>query len=108
VASSAPGAYVTALRDFLGNPTALADGAIAFSDRAAGNLSRPRFPDGLESGVPGPLSKPPGEWSPFSTGLQLDIVLNAVLQHVLFTAGAGCRTWATTAPASTWPRTSPR
>jgi uncharacterized protein GlcG (DUF336 family) len=89
VASSAPGAYVAALRDFLGNPTALADGAIAFSDRAGGNLSRPRFPDGLESGVPGPLSKPPGEWSPFSTGLQLDIVLNAVLQHVLFVAGAG-------------------
>jgi hypothetical protein len=34
-------------------------------------------------------SKPPGEWSPFSTGLQLDLVNNAILQHVLFVAGVG-------------------
>lgn len=89
VDSSAPGDYVPAVRDFLDSATALADGAVAFSDRAGGNLSRPRFPDGVESGVPGPLSKPDGEWSPFSTGLQLDLSLNAVLQHVLFVAGAG-------------------
>ena len=35
----------------------------------------------------GPLSKPAGRWSPFSTGLQLDIVHNAIIQHVAFVAG---------------------
>jgi uncharacterized protein GlcG (DUF336 family) len=78
--------YVGALRTFLGNGTALADG-IAYSDRANGNLSRPFFPDGIDNEGPGPLSKPAGEWSPFSTGLQLDVAINAILQHVLFVAG---------------------
>jgi uncharacterized protein GlcG (DUF336 family) len=78
--------YVGALRTFLGNGTALADG-IAYSARANGNLSRPFFPDGIDNEGPGPLSKPAGEWSPFSTGLQLDVAVNAILQHVLFVAG---------------------
>ena len=82
------GDYVTAARAFLDQPTALADGAVAFSDRAGGNLSRPFFPDGIDTEDPGPFSKPRGEWSPFSTGLQLDLVLNGVIQHVLFAAGA--------------------
>ncbi|MDN3640305.1 heme-binding protein [Simiduia curdlanivorans] len=81
--------YVTALRAFLNAPTALADGAVAFSDRAGGNLSRPTFPDGIDGANPGPLSKAAGSWSPFSTGLQLDLVINGILQHVLATAGAG-------------------
>lgn len=80
--------YVDALRTFVGNPNALADGQFAFSDRANGNLSRPFFPDGINGANPGPLSKPPGEWSPFSTGMQLDLSINAILQHVLFVAGA--------------------
>ncbi|MCZ6889302.1 MAG: heme-binding protein, partial [Gammaproteobacteria bacterium] len=81
--------YVTAVRVFLGQPTALADGAVAFSDRAGGNLSRPFFPDGIDGSPPGPFSKPAGAWSPFSTGLQLDLAINAILQHVLFVASAG-------------------
>jgi uncharacterized protein GlcG (DUF336 family) len=81
------GDYVDALRTLLDRPTALADGAVAFSDRAAGNLSRPFFPDGLRSAAPGPLSKPAGEWSPFSTGLQLDVIYNQVIGHVAFAAG---------------------
>jgi len=76
--------YVAAAQAFLGMPTALADGAIAFSDRAGGNLSRPFFPDGIVGNPPGPLSKPDGEWSPFSTGLQLDLVYNALVQHIGF------------------------
>ncbi len=78
------GDYVTAVQDFLGMPSALTDGAVAFSDRAGGNLSRPFFPDGLDGTENGPFSKPPGEWSPFSDGLQLDLVYNAVVQHVVF------------------------
>lgn len=77
--------YVTAAQAFL-NPAALTDGAIAFSDRAGGNLSRPFFPDGINGANPGPFSKPPGEWSVFSTGLQLDVSYNAILTGVLFAA----------------------
>jgi uncharacterized protein GlcG (DUF336 family) len=77
--------YVSAAQSFLGIPTALTDGAVAFSDRAGGNMSRPFFPDGVTGNPAGPFSKPPGEWSPFSTGLQLDLVYNALVQHVGFT-----------------------
>ena len=80
--------YVTAVRSFLALPNALADGAIAFSDRAGGNLSRPFYPDGITGNPNGPFSKPAGEWSPFSTGLQLDLVYNAIIQHVSFVLAA--------------------
>ncbi len=80
--------YVDALRTFVGDPNALADGQIAYTDRAFGNLARPFYPDGINLENQGPLSKPLGEWSPFSTGMQLDLSMNAVLQHVLFVAGA--------------------
>ena len=86
------GQYVTAVRNFLGAPTALADGAFAFADRSGGNLSRPFFPDGIDGNPPGPFSKPgghdpPTEWSPFSVGLQLDLAHNAIVQHVGHAAG---------------------
>jgi len=77
-------AYGDDARAFLGLPGALADGAVAFSDRAGGNLSRPFYPDGVTGNPPGPFSKPAGVWSPFSTGLQLDLVYNAIVQHVGF------------------------
>ena len=80
--------YVTNVRSFLGLPNALADGAIAFSDRAGGNISRPFFPDGITGNQEGPFSKPAGEWSPFSTGLQLDLVYNAIVQHIGFVLAA--------------------
>ena len=83
------GGYITSFQAFMGNPNALADGATAYTDRANGNLARPTFPDGIMSGNNGPFSKPMGQWSPFSTGIQLDMAMNAVLQHVLFVAGAG-------------------
>lgn len=83
--------YVDAVEAFFNNPLALSNG-IAFSDRAGGNISRPNFPDGINEpplgpNPPGPLSKPPGEWSPFSTGLQLDASFNAVVSHLLFVFG---------------------
>lgn len=77
--------YVTDAQAFI-SPTALTDGAFAFSDRAGGNLSRPFFPDGINGSDPGPFSKPAGEWSVFSTGLQLDVSYNAILSGVLFAA----------------------
>ncbi|HET6604141.1 MAG TPA: heme-binding protein [Xanthomonadaceae bacterium] len=76
------GDYVTRVRDFIGNPTALADGAVAFSDRAGGNLSRPFYPDGIISNQSGPFSRPFAQWSPFHDGLQLDLVYNQLALHV--------------------------
>ena len=80
-------AFVGKFRNFLGDPAALT-GAFAFTDRAGGNLSRPYFPDG-EVGKPnGPLSRPIGQFNPFSTGLQSAIVLQNLAQHLNFVTGA--------------------
>ena len=68
-----------------------ADG-VAYSNRAIGNIARPFFPDGVEAGPTGPLSKPAkssgpwqgifrigvNEWSPFNVGIQLDLVAAGV------------------------------
>jgi len=81
--------YVDAVRRFIPDPTALSNG-VAFSDRAGGNLSRPFFPDGLNkrgADGNGPLSKRFPDWSIFSTGLQLDLDVNAILTHVQFLLG---------------------
>jgi len=76
--------YVTQLRNFLGRPNALADGAIAFTDRAGGNMARPFFPDGVDGTANGPFSYPLAQWSPFDDGLQLDLVYNRLAAHVAF------------------------
>ncbi|MEP7244257.1 MAG: heme-binding protein [Gammaproteobacteria bacterium] len=81
------GQYVTDLRAFTGVPTMLADGAAAFTSRAIGNLERKLFPDGVDGSPPGPLAKPVAEWSVFSTGIQLDLAYNAIVQHVGFVLG---------------------
>jgi len=81
------GSYAGAVQAFLADSSALTDGLIAYSDRAIGNLSRPFFPDGIDGTPNGPLSKPIGQWSVFSTGLQLDLSLNAILQHVVYAIG---------------------
>jgi hypothetical protein len=68
-------------------PGALAVEPIALTGRAIGNLSRPFYPDGVDGTPPGPWSNAAGQWSPFSTGLQLDLVYNAIVQHVGFVSG---------------------
>ncbi len=81
------GDYVDAAQAFLESPTALDDGAFAFADRSGGNLSRPFFPDGLRDTENGPFSKPIDQWSPFTVGLQLDLVYNSLITHVVFYLG---------------------
>lgn len=81
--------YVQAVRDLLDSDTALADGAFAFSDRAGGNLSRPYFPDGIVTADNGPFSNPFPDWSPFAVGLQLDLVMNSIIEHVVHVLSAG-------------------
>jgi uncharacterized protein GlcG (DUF336 family) len=82
--------YASAFQNFVGDSTALADGDIAYSDRAVGLLSRPFYPDGIDGTPNGPLSKPLPQWSVFSTGLQLDLSINAILANVLGAGGPGC------------------
>lgn len=81
------GSYVDAVQSFVG-PQALTDGT-AFSDRAGGNLSRPFYPDGIRGNDHGPFSKSfrDGRWSVFSTGLQLDLAYNRIIEHIAFVAG---------------------
>ena len=80
------GDYVQNVINLTGDATALSNG-IAFADRSGGNLSRPHFPDGIDANGPGPFSKPAGEWSPFSTGLQLDLSFNGIVSHLLYLMG---------------------
>ena len=83
-ATSSPADYVTALRTFLPRAGALGDGAIAFSNRAVGNLSRPFYPDGVEGRPPGPLSLPITDWSVFKTGLELDLDYAQAAKFLIF------------------------
>jgi uncharacterized protein GlcG (DUF336 family) len=55
------------------------DGAVAFSDRAGGFLSRPFYPDGLNPNPAGPFSREISEWSVFNDGLQIDLVKTNLL-----------------------------
>ena len=50
------------------------DGSVAYSTRAVGFMAQPFFPPGIPDTDAGPLSVPRAEWSPFNTGLQLDVV----------------------------------
>jgi uncharacterized protein GlcG (DUF336 family) len=82
--------YVTAMRVFLSDPTALANG-VAYSNRAIGNLSRPYFPDGIFGTANGPLALPIGQWSVFNDGLQLDLVANKLVASLAAgDNGTGC------------------
>jgi uncharacterized protein GlcG (DUF336 family) len=80
-----PGSYVDDMFDFLG-PGALANG-IAYSTRAVGSIARPFYPDGRNGGPAGPLSVPIEQWSPFYTGLQVDLILDDLVQHLGFVLG---------------------
>ena len=58
------------------------DGSVAFTDRAAGFLHRPFFPDGINNTAAGPFSTSIGEWSPFNDGLQLDLIKTNLLAAI--------------------------
>lgn len=79
--------YIQDARSVLNQPSAFADGAFAYSLRSIGLLSRPFFPDGLAGTPAGPFSKPAGEWSLFSTGAELDLIYNALINHIAYVAG---------------------
>ena len=81
--------YVQRVRSFLGDANALT-GTFAFADRSGGNLSRPYFPDGEVGDVAGPLSvERPGQFSPFMTGLQTELIVPNLVQHLGFVISGG-------------------
>ncbi len=80
--------YVQATRTFFGDPNAFT-GQTAFSNRAIGNFARPYFPDGELGRPPGSLSPPIQAFSPFNVGIQSDLIVNNILQHVNAAFGLG-------------------
>jgi len=69
--------YTTASSNF---SISTLDGSYAFSTRALGDLSRPWYPDGIQTSAnTGPLSKSYASWSVFSTGMQLDSIYNGLV-----------------------------
>jgi uncharacterized protein GlcG (DUF336 family) len=94
--------YVNQTQSFFNNPTMLANG-IAFAARSIGNLHRPFYPDGYETGDNGPLSKPFAIWSPFNVGLQLDLVIeNIVVNAVTASHPAAAAPFCTSLAAQPW------
>ncbi len=81
------GQYVLDARSFVGLPSMLADGQVALTSRAVGNLARVFYPDGIDGNPSGPFAKPMAEWSVFSTGIQLDLAYNAIVHHAGFVLG---------------------
>ena len=79
--------YLTAYRGFLANQSQLT-GDKAISARWIGLLARPYFPDGQLNTVNGPLSRPIGQFNPFSTGLQSALIVKNLAAHLAFVTGA--------------------
>jgi uncharacterized protein GlcG (DUF336 family) len=58
-------------------------GAYAWSDRAIGNIARDSYPDGIDTTPNGPLSLAKNLSTPFSDGLQLDLILGNIKSHLV-------------------------
>jgi len=100
--------YVTRVRAFLNDPSALT-GAFAFADRSGGNLSRPYFPDGEVGRPAGPLSvEVPSTFSPFAVGLQSDLIAGNIVQHLGFVGAGGADTNVGCTPLPASPGGNPR
>jgi uncharacterized protein GlcG (DUF336 family) len=69
--------YIIRSRTLVG-PTVFSDG-IAWSEVGIGDISRPFYPDGIDANPPGSLSLAFPRWSPFATGLQLDLVAQDIV-----------------------------
>jgi len=82
--TSNPPDYVSAFRNFISSTTALGDGAIAYSNRAVGLLGQPLYPSGVPGAPNGPLSLPFANWSPFKTGLELDLTYTQIALSIAY------------------------
>ncbi len=68
------------------------DGRYAFTSRAVGFLAQPFFPPGIGGTDPGAFSLPfgNGDWSVFNTGLQLDLVEDALRSALAGVVPSSC------------------
>src|SRR5262249_14869725 len=64
-------------------PSVFTDGT-AWSSRGIGLIDRPFYPDGVDGEPHGPFSRQFPVWSPFNVGLQLDLSLDNIAQHLIF------------------------
>jgi len=81
-ASTVPGTfadYITRSQQLV-EPAAFSDG-IAWAEVSLGDIARPYYPDGIDGNGPGSLSLPISLWSVFSTGLQLDLVIEDIVKY---------------------------
>jgi uncharacterized protein GlcG (DUF336 family) len=76
--------FSNAAKNFFGTP--IASGAYAWGTRAIGNIHRDTYPDGIDTTPNGPLSLPQTISTVFSDGLQLNLILNNIIQHIGFVA----------------------
>ena len=67
------------------------DGSVAYTSRALGFLAQPFFPPGIAGTDPGPFSvAAPPVWSPFNTGLQLELLCDALESALAGVSPAAC------------------
>ncbi|MDA2919963.1 heme-binding protein [Desulfobacterota bacterium AH_259_B03_O07] len=55
------------------------DGSIVYSSRAIAFLSVPFLPDGIDGTMAAPFSRDISIWSPFNDGLQLELIMDALV-----------------------------
>jgi len=67
------------------------DGSVAYTSRAIGFLAQPFLPSGIPGTQPGPFSlAPPPVWSPFNTGLQAELLCDALASTLSGIAVPAC------------------
>jgi uncharacterized protein GlcG (DUF336 family) len=76
------GFYANIAQAFI-QPSVFTDGT-AWSSRGIGLIDRPFYPDGVDGEPHGPFSRQFPVWSPFNVGLQLDLSLDNIAQHLIF------------------------
>jgi len=77
--------FSNAATTFFGRP--VFSGGYAWGARAIGNIHRDTYPDGIDNTVNGPLSLSYALTTPFSDGLQLNLVLGNIAAHLLYVGG---------------------
>ena len=87
ISTGTPNAVDGSFSDYITRSIALVgpgtfSNGIAWSEVGIGDIARPFYPDGIDGNPPGSLSLAFPRWSPFSTGIQLDLVAADILSGV--------------------------
>jgi uncharacterized protein GlcG (DUF336 family) len=79
-AAAGLGRYGSAMESFIGS--SVLSSQTAWSARAIGDISRDTYPDGINGSPNGPLGLSAALTTPFSDGLQLDLISQNLLTHI--------------------------